>query len=229
MPLRVTTLRRCANVVYPLYAPIVHRIFRSDLFHHTSDWAHLTWVGNPILQCPLDLWILQETISEIRPQLILETGTNRGGSALFFAQLLDLLEIENARVITVDVKKMHSLEHPRVTWLIGSSVSDQIMEEMKAAAKAATGPVMVILDSLHTTEHVAAELDRYHAFVTAGSFLHVQDGHTDHWGRPMGPLRAIIDFLHTHPEFEVDEERSRRFLITHHPMGWLRRIHTCIR
>jgi cephalosporin hydroxylase len=172
---------------------------------------------------------LQETISEIRPQLILETGTNRGGSALFFAQLLDLLEIENARVITVDVKKMHSLDHPRVTWLIGSSVSDEIMKEMKDAAKAATGPVMVILDSLHTTEHVAAELDRYHVFVTPGSFLHVQDGHTDQWGRPVGPLRAIIDFLRTHPEFKVDEERSHRFLITHHPMGWLRRIQTCVR
>jgi cephalosporin hydroxylase len=229
MPLRQTTLRKFGNVVYPLYAPIVHRIFRSDLFHHTSDWKQLTWLGNPIWQPPLDLWTLQETISEMRPQLILETGTNRGGSALFFAQLLDLLEIENARVITVDVRKMHSLHHPRVTWLIGSSVSDEIVKEMEAAAKAVTGPVMVILDSLHTTEHVAAELDRYHAFVTPGSFLHVQDGHRDQWGRPVGPLRAIIDFLGTHPEFEVDEERSRRFLITHHPMGWLRRIQTGVR
>lgn len=223
MPSQENRLRRFANVVYPLYAPIVHRIFRSDLFHHWGSPPNLTWLGNPIWQDPLTLWTLQETISELRPQLILEAGTNRGGSALFFAHLLDLLEIENARVITVDVKKLHSLDHPRVTWLIGSSTSDEIVKEMQAATEAATGPVMVVLDSDHSTEHVATELDRYHGFVTPGSFLHVQDGHTDHWGRPLGPLRAIIDFLRTHPEFEVDEEHSHRFLITRHPMGWLRR------
>jgi cephalosporin hydroxylase len=223
MPSDGNRLRRFANVVYPLYSPIVHRIFRSDLLQHWGSPPNLTWLGNPILQDPLTLWTLQEFISQLRPQLIVETGTNRGGSAMFFAHMLDLLEIERARVITVDVEKLHSFDHPRVTWLIGSSTSDEIVKEIKAATEASTGPVMVILDSNHTTEHVATELDRYHGFVTSGSLLHVQDGCTDHWGRPYGPLQAIIDFLPTHPEFKVDEALSSRFLITRHPMGWLRR------
>jgi cephalosporin hydroxylase len=107
--------------------------------------------------------------------------------------------------------------------LIGSSTSDEIVKEMKAAAEVATGPVMVVLDSSHRAEHVATELDRYHGFVTQGSLLHVQDGGTDRWGRQNGPLRAIIDFLRAHPEFKVDEELSRQHLITRHRMGWLRR------
>src|SRR5690349_4732025 len=49
-------LRRFANVVYPLYAPIVHRIFRSDLFQHWGSPPNLTWLGNPIWQDPLTLW-----------------------------------------------------------------------------------------------------------------------------------------------------------------------------
>jgi cephalosporin hydroxylase len=216
-------LRRFANVVYPLYAPLVHRIFRSDLFHHWGAPPNLTWLGNPIWQDPFTLWTLQETISELRPQLIIETGTNRGGSALFFAHLLDLLQIDNGRVVTVDIENLRSVDHPRVTWLVGDSTSNEIVTKVKAASETATGAVMVILDSNHTTEHVTKELNQYHRFVTLGSLLHVQDGCTSHWGRPLGPLRSIIDFLRDHPEFEVDERLSRRFLITRHPMGWLRR------
>ena len=41
-------------------------------------------------------------------------------------------------------------------------------------------------------------------------------------GRP-GPLPAIEDFLKSNDSFELDKERTERFLITHHPKGWLRR------
>jgi cephalosporin hydroxylase len=41
-------------------------------------------------------------------------------------------------------------------------------------------------------------------------------------GRP-GPLAALHAFLADHPEFEIDRDRCRRFPITHHPDGWLRR------
>ena len=49
----------------------------------------------------LDLWTIQETISEVRPALLIETGTHRGGSALFYAQLMDLLG--TGRVLTIDI------------------------------------------------------------------------------------------------------------------------------
>jgi cephalosporin hydroxylase len=38
-----------------------------------------------------------------------------------------------------------------------------------------------------------------------------------------GPLPAIDEFIASHPEFEIDNERCERFLISHHPRGWLRR------
>jgi cephalosporin hydroxylase len=86
---------------------------------------------------------------------------------------------------------------------------------------------MVILDSDHSQAHVAEELDAYSRFVTPGSLMLVQDGCIDTLpsGRPLrpGPLPAIRDFLGRTDEFELDRERNRRFLITHHPLGWLRR------
>jgi cephalosporin hydroxylase len=41
-------------------------------------------------------------------------------------------------------------------------------------------------------------------------------------GRP-GPLPAIENFLRAHADFEIDEERAGKFLISHHPKGWLQR------
>lgn len=135
----------------------------------------------------------------------------------------------HGRVITIDIEKMHDLSHPRVTYLLGSSVAPKILEQVASTVAATSGPIMVLLDSDHSETHVRRALDSYHRFVTPGSFLLVQDGIIDTLpvfapGRP-GPLPAIEAFLRVHPEFEVDTERCTRFLITHSPRGWLRRRH----
>jgi len=85
----------------------------------------------------------------------------------------------------------------------------------------------VILDSDHTKAHVRRELELYAPFVTPGSYCLVQDGVIDTLPlysrhRP-GPLAALEEFIREHAEFEVDEERSSRFLVSHHPRGWLLR------
>ena len=203
----------------------VTRLFHQDLVAKTGNFAHTTWVGQPIWQNVLDLWTIQETISEIRPALLIETGTNRGGSALFYAHLMDLLG--TGRIVTVDIVKLHELEHPRVEFLIGSSTDDEIVERVRATAAEADGPVMVILDGNHDRDHVAKELELYAPLVTPGSLLLSQDGVIDELAmfsdtRP-GPLPANRAFLERHPEFEHDRERNERFLLTHHPLGWLRR------
>jgi cephalosporin hydroxylase len=86
---------------------------------------------------------------------------------------------------------------------------------------------MVILDGNHARDHVAQELELYAPLVTPGSLLLSQDGVIDELeifrdSRP-GPLPANRKFLEQHPEFEYDRERNERFLLTHHPLGWMRR------
>jgi cephalosporin hydroxylase len=201
------------------------RAFHQDLIVKTGNFANTTWVGQPIWQNVLDLWVIQETISEIKPALLIETGTNRGGSALFYAHVMDLLG--TGRVLTVDIERLHELDHPRVEFLHGSSTDPAIVEKVRAAAEQADGPVMVILDGNHDRDHVAEELELYAPLVTPGSLLLSQDGVIDRLAifadsRP-GPLPANEDFLERHTEFEHDAERNDRFLLTHHPVGWLRR------
>lgn len=221
-------LRRVREAIYcKLIKAPLHRRFFTDLINKTGNFSNVTWLGQPIWQNVLDLWTIQETIFETRPELLIESGTNRGGSALFYAHLFDL--IGRGRVISVDIEKMHQLAHPRVTFLTGSSVDASVLQQIDATVRPATGPIMVILDSDHSMTHVRSELERYAGFVTPGSYLLVQDGVIDvlpkfREGRP-GPLPAVQAFLKDHPEFEIDHQRNGRFLITHHPMGWLRRRH----
>ncbi len=201
------------------------RLFLNDLIAKTGNFSGTKWLGVPVWQNILDLWVIQETISEIRPALLIETGTNRGGSALFYANVMDLLG--TGRVVTIDIERLHELNHPRIEFLHGSSTDEAIVERARAAAQEVDGPVMVILDGDHSQSHVARELELYAPMVTPGSVLLSQDGVIDQLAmfsdsRP-GPLPANREFLARHPEFEHDRERNERFIITHHPVGWIRR------
>ena len=220
-----------ATALYRLYqhtvAPWVHKAFAIDLVMRTKNSQHVRWLGQQITQNPLDLMTIQDTIAEIRPELIIETGTWHGGSALFYAHLFDLLQTDG-RILTVDVKARVQTTHPRVTYLVGDSLAPDILDRVRGQVAQTRGPVLVVLDSLHTAAHVRQEMELYSRFVTRNSYLHVQDGLVDtlpifRRERP-GPLKAIQHFVTEHPEFVVDEDRSRRFVITDHPMGWLRRL-----
>ena len=221
-------MRKCGvgKIYKRLIEPLVNRLFLEQLIRHSGNFGRTTWLGYPIWQNTLDLWIIQETLAEVKPALLIECGTNRGGSARFYSHLFDLLG--RGEIISIDVEKLHDLQLPRVQFLLGSSVAGENIAIVRERVRRCDGPVMVILDSDHSEGHVAKELEAYCGFVTPGSYLMVQDGVIDlvgsfgGAGRP-GPLPAIKKFLPAHPEFELDRERCERFLVTHHPMGWLRR------
>lgn len=223
-------VRPLLKQVLPIYRATLGRLVRSlfhlDLIERTGNFSDVRWLGWPVWQNVLDLWAIQEAIAELRPALLIETGTNQGGSAQFYANLFDLLG--HGEVVTIDVEERHSLDHSRVLFLHGNSISPEVLSAVRERVRSSTGPVMVILDSNHSQRHVAAELEAYGPMVTPGSFMLVQDGCIDKLPtsrrlRP-GPLPAIRRFLPAHSEFVVERGRDHRFLITHHPMGWLRKV-----
>ena len=204
---------------------LVARLFHHSLIFKTANFATVRWAGVLTWQSVLDLWTIQETISEVRPGLLIEIGTHKGGSALFYANVMDALG--HGHIITIDIADLNEIDHPRVTFVQGSSTAPEVVEQVRVAAEKADGPVMVILDGDHSRANVARELELYAPLVTPGSYLLSQDGVDDQFwyfrnSRP-GPLGANRAFLESHHEFEHDRERNERYLLTQHPVGWIRR------
>src|SRR5688500_9336167 len=114
--------RRVPDAIYRRTAgPPVRRWSPRDLIRATHNFRRLTWLVHPIWQIVLELWTMQVVIVRLKPDLLIECGTNRGGSSMFFAHLMDLMG--HGRIVTVDVEKMHDLSHPRITYMLGSSVA----------------------------------------------------------------------------------------------------------
>ena len=197
----------------------------TEVMKHTKNFSEVTWLGQPVWQNLFDLWCFQEIITKIRPRWIIETGTNRGGSALFYASLFDLLD--HGEIITIDVTKMERRPHPRIIYLDGDSASDDIVRAVRERIGGAPGTVLVTLDSDHGKDHVARELELYADFVSPGSYLIVQDTCIDTLEylktfRP-GPLPAVREFLKTRNDFRVCPEYNGKLLLSHHPSGYLKR------
>lgn len=198
------------------------------------------WLGRPAIQFPQDLVAMQELIWDIRPEVIVETGIAHGGSIIFHASMLHLLG-GKGEVIAVDIDirehnrreiENHTMA-PRISLIQGSSIAPEIVAAVKAKV-AGRKPVMVILDSNHTHEHVLEELKAYAPLVGAGSYLIVMDTLIEDvpegffpdrpWGKGNNPKSAVAEFLKTNDRFVVDDKIDAKISISVAPGGYLRCI-----
>jgi len=168
------------------------------------------YLGLPIIQMPQDVHVMQELIWSVRPDLIIETGIARGGSIIFSAAMLSLLDYSDAiksgekldpskplrRVVGLDIdirshNKSSIKEHPmanRIDLIEGSSIDPDIITKVKKLASEFKS-VLVCLDSNHTHEHVLAELNAYAPLVTKGSYCVVFDTNIEDMPADMFPDR----------------------------------------
>lgn len=154
------------------------------------------WLGRPIIQYPQDMVAMEEIIWEVKPDLIIETGIAHGGSLIFSASMLALLDICDAigqgksidpsksarKVLAIDIDiRAHNRAaieaHPmasRIQMIQGSSIAPEVVEQVKKIA-GDYRTVLVCLDSNHTHEHVLGELKAYAPLVSKGSYCAVFD------------------------------------------------------
>ncbi len=91
-----------------------HKSFKLKGFdkgHH-----QVTYKGISTLKCPFDYVLYQMLISELKPDLIIEIGTNKGGSALYLADLLELNGKGELHAIDIPENNEDPLlhSHPRI-------------------------------------------------------------------------------------------------------------------
>ena len=200
-----------------------------DMFHifyyNSRVWERTTWMGFPVLKCPLDTWIYQEIICALVPDVIIETGTYYGGSALFMASVCDL--IGKGIIITVDIEEQKiKPNHPRINYLSGSSTSKEILDQITNLIGNKKN-ILVILDSDHSKNHVLNEMRLYSKFVSQDSYLIVEDSNIN--GHPVrpdfgpGPMEAIEIFMQENRDFMIDRSKEK-FFMTQNPKGFLKKI-----
>jgi len=200
------------------------------IYYNRRVYLNTYYLGVVSVQYPADNWVMQEIISEIKPDCIIETGTGFGGTVLFYATILEKVN-ENGKVITVDINLPDStatafkIWKERVEFIKGSSVSPEIIAAIAERAKGRK--VLITLDSDHSKEHVLKELKLYAPLVSLGSYLVVQDTHFN--GHPIrrspggDPWGAVEEFLKTNNNFAIDHSREKH-IITQYPSGFLKRI-----
>jgi cephalosporin hydroxylase len=184
-----------------------------------------TYFGIPTIKPPTDFWIFQELVFELKPDLIIEIGNYRGGSALAFAHMLD--QIGKGSVIAIDIDQTHiaplAKAHSRIEFIEGdaASVAPAVRAKIPAGAR-----VLIVEDSSHTYDNTLAVLRAYADFVTPGSYFVVEDSLCHHGideGPSPGPYEALDTFLAENDRFESDRSREA-FLMSWNLKGYLKRI-----
>ncbi len=192
----------------------------NEFYYDSHAWQNTFWEGIEIQKLPSDLFVYQEIIFRKKPDIIIETGTLYGGSALFIARLLDIMN--NGRIISIDIKKRELPAHPRIKYYVSSSINPKLIDRLKEECKGKK--VMVILDSDHSKSHVLEELKLYSELVSSDQYLIVEDTNIN--GHPVGkdfgpgPYEAVEDFLKSNEQFKIDTEQEK-FLLTFNPNGFL--------
>jgi cephalosporin hydroxylase len=199
-------------------------------YYETPVWKATTFLGVPCLKSVSDLWNYQEILSELKPGLIVEFGTFEGGSTLYFAEIIKLID-SRSRVLSVDIDHSRVAEavrlHPAIELLTADTASDVVADRVRVLRTAYPArPAFFIVDSDHTKAHVLRELEQLRRISRAGDYVVVEDGNINghpvlpDWGE--GPWEALEDYTARYPDdYQRDVTREMKFGWTFAPRGYL--------
>ena len=202
---------------------------------------NFSWLGVPIIQIPQDIHQLQEIIWDVKPNLIIETGIAHGGSLIFNASMLAMLNMkkkEKRKVIGIDIDlrkynkailDKHFLKN-YISFINGSSTDSKVFNKIKKISKNYY-KTLVILDSNHTHEHVLKELKLYSQLVSKNSYCIVFDTIINEvpnnyypdrsWNKSNNPMTAVKEFLKSNKSFEIDKTINDKLMISMAKNGFL--------
>jgi cephalosporin hydroxylase len=224
-------------VSLPLHATI-GELWMARVNQHFED----SYAGVPMLQFPEDLRALEHLLWLASPNVVIEIGTNSGGSALWFRDRLRMRQqygaSEPIQVVSIDIDVSTAAAalaaaDPRYKETINLVPGDVLDPDLPARVDELLPPdrrCLVVEDSAHTYETTRAALDGFARFVPAGGFFVVQDGCVDiesmrardDW--PRGVLPAIGDWLSAPGGAEFVVRRDLELYgISCHPGGFLQR------
>jgi len=173
-----------------------------EAFWNSLAWRDTTWLGSRVKNPPTDLIAYQEIVSRVRPDWIIETGTQEGGRALFFASLCELLG--RGRVLSIDAQLAPKrAEHPRITYLEAVPQTEETQQRVREIVGSEARAVVVLGSQPATNLRMELQFARFSEFVPVGSYVVMEN--TVFNGRPAwpghgpGPWEAVRRILAMHP------------------------------
>ncbi|NVN91173.1 MAG: hypothetical protein HXX11_11295 [Desulfuromonadales bacterium] len=189
---------------------LVRRRRWDERIHFNTDTifnGHLqvTYRGLATIKCPFDFVLYQMIVADVKPDLIIEIGTNKGGSALYLGDLLET--IGHGTVHSIDIENCSDKllsDHPRI------KLFHDGYEGYDISLTAGFEKILVIEDGSHLYEHVCGSLRKFSPVVSKDSYFIVEDGVVDKLGMSRGyhggPLRAIREFMAEENDFIIDRK-----------------------
>ncbi|HEX5446336.1 MAG TPA: CmcI family methyltransferase [Pirellulales bacterium] len=225
-------LARAIQIYYPsyFYQPAGSEGLEYHKWYYNTDvWKTTTWMGVACQKSPSDLWNYQEILFDLKPSLVIEFGTNYGGSALYFANVMRQIG-QPFKVLSVDISHYNLEPAARadsdILFVESSSTVPAIAERIQSLKSEYPGKIFAILDSAHTMDHVLNEMKLLRPILSAGDYLLVEDsmlnGHpvVPLWGP--GPYEAIEAYEQEFPnDYTHDLARENKFGWTQAPYGYL--------
>ena len=218
-------LRRRVVDIHQQHGPLIEQYH--ELWYRSLDitWGSTRYLGVPLMKSPNDLWIYQELFTLFRFQTVIECGTYAGGSALWYASLMDALGMDDfARVHSIDIDHTYRRvqKHRRIAFYDADSTDPKLVARLVKKIKR---PLLVVLDSEHSYAHVSAELATWAPHCVRGDWMVVEDTNVS-FPQDSGAGGALREFLRdpNHRHQWRQEPLCERYLLTMHPGGWLERV-----
>ena len=200
------------------------------------------WFGIPIIQFPNDIIVMQELMYKVKPKYIIECGVAHGGMLVFYASILNLLNIKKHKVIGIDIKirpinKRRIIKsgfYKNIDLFEASSTDEKLFDKLKNKYNLKNERKIVVLDSNHTKEHVLNELNFYSKFLKKGDYIVVMDtiielinpkfNKQKEFKKGNSPYNAVNLFMEKNKDFIIDDYYENKSFLTNMRNGFLKKI-----
>jgi cephalosporin hydroxylase len=197
-----------------------------EAFWNSLVWRSSSWLGHPIQVPATDLMIYQELLTKVRPDWIIETGTQSGARALFLASVCELLG--HGHVVSIDVTLNPKRPmHPRITYVEGRAQEETTAQQVQEIVGESPRGLLIVASRPGSNIRIQREFEAYRDLVAVGSYavieLTVVNGHPVWPGFGPGPFEAASQLIGRHSEFAVDTTMEK-YGLTFNPGGFLKRL-----
>ena len=188
----------------------------------------ISYRGINTVKCPFDYVLYQMIIMGVKPDLIIEIGSFQGGSALYYSDLLQLLN-NGGQVHTIDIQDYINsdlVKNNSNIKIFGGGYQNYDLNNANGFNN-----ILVIDDGSHQYQDVLQAFEKFSGLVGKDSYYIVEDGVVTYLGVDGnfsgGPLKAIDEIISQSKDFVIDRKYCDFFgtNATFNPNGYLKRIH----